>query len=684
MALHWAWWLSGIVWLLMVLLWFMQRNSTLAKRCAELENQQADFQTRFQNLPINLLELDSSGQVLTCQVQGKPISLKISFPLDEQLSAESREAFLVSLSSARTLSEPVSATLVFINNLNRTFRGQIIELPERIGRISTLIAFMESSEEVEEKERLIAEKENAVRADQGKSRFLANMSHEIRTPMTGLLGMVSLLEHTPLTEEQKGFQNIIQTSANHLLAIVNDILDISKIDAGKLSVENEAFDLRELMASIVSMVNSKAEGKNLALQTFVEDQLPSLLVGDPIRIRQILINFLNNAIKFTASGHVILRVVQVRHGGSSVELRFSVEDSGVGISASAIAGLFEEYTFAHGRLSQDVGGTGLGLSICKRLAKLMDGRVGVLSTPGVGSNFWFDVTLPVVATDLVEPEISENGEGARIWICEAQSVYQTLILAVVKKMNMKPRVLNTLSELKAQLDTRQKNDLVVISSSYWQKLDEDLLTRMKAERFRMIVSGGNHLPDLDESLLKRGACGYWEWPIDQDTLADLFNRVLKQTPPVNQLVTRYNRYQTSIGDEIASNQLPFTGRSVLVVEDNKVNQKVAKQMLTKMGCEVTLADNGLQAVEVTADRRFDLVLMDCHMPVMDGIESCRQIRTREQSQGETDPLTIVALTADVMVEIKKGCESAGMNGYLCKPISLEELRRELPKYLPVG
>ncbi|MGB1091055.1 MAG: response regulator [Oceanobacter sp.] len=678
MTLHWIFWLATLGWLLMVIFWLLRRNSSLANDCCQLELVNKEHLARLEHLPFNLLELDASGQVVACNLYSIGIDLETSIPLDEQLSGNSRSEFAGLLASARSSNMPVTIKLVFRGYELRTFLGQLVELPERSGRTSTLIGFVETTSYEEERTDLKSERDKALRASDAKSRFLANMSHEIRTPMTGLLGMVSLMEQTRLSDEQRGFQNIIQSSSEHLLAIVNDILDISKIDAGKLTIEQEAFDLHELISSLLDMVGNKAQEKNLVLQSFVDESLPPLFLGDPIRIRQVLINFLNNALKFTHQGHVLLRVVRVNNNKSTMGLRFSVEDSGVGISANALSNLFEEYTLAHGRMSENAGGTGLGLSICQRLAKLMGGRVGVLSTPGVGSNFWFDINLSVASTELIEPDTSAASSDLEIWICEAQQVYRTLVVSVGRQAHMTPKILSTQEGLLALIEDGKAADLVVMSAAYWSRLDGRIQDWIDRHQPRLVVSGVDNLADDGQELLKRGACGYWEWPISQANLADLFNRVMKQSAPFTQLVTRFNRYQTSFGDETGKDM--FSGVAVLLVEDNKVNQKVARQLLNKLGCQVTIADNGKIAVDLSAEKSFDLILMDCHMPVMDGLDACRHIRSREASH-KLPHTPIVALTADVMEEIRHACAEAGMDGYLCKPIRLEELRKELPTYL---
>ncbi len=681
-----------------------------ALRVTRAENNRLKRANRSRNLwwwqhPDVLVSLDSRGRVVEAN---RPF-------FDHDLAPESEFAILF----------PVALRQQFLQALETTLAGGDagvleFELPEleasgliRLSRDTSkpgyvMMFIQDTSERFEELQQLRQDKLAAEQSNNAKSRFLANMSHEIRTPMTGLLGMVSLMEQTPLDEEQQGYQRVIHSSSEHLLAIINDILDISKIDAGKLSIEQEEFDLHELVQSLLDMVSAKAQEKRLTLQSFVDDKLPQQLIGDPMRIRQILMNYLNNAIKFTEQGHVLLRAVLIRDRDSNVAIRFSVEDTGIGIGASRAVALFEEYSFAHGRISTEAGGTGLGLSICQRLAKLMDGKVGVVSTPGSGSNFWFDVSLPVAFRADV-PRPSEPGSvSGDMWICDDQRVHRTLLASVARSMNMLAREFSSTAKVLEALQQNPPPAVLVMSQQCWRESDDNFRLQLSQRRLLVAMTSSDGIWEPRDVLLQQGIRACWEWPMSQANVKSLLRRLLVATP--EQLITRghlFNGGERSASlpaaepgmamqkslplDQPHQTQVPdaaapvpdaglLEGCRVLLAEDNPVNQKVASQMLKRLGCEVELAVDGLQAVAITAEQSFELVLMDCHMPNMDGLEASRKIRQREQQQDQS-PLLIVALSADVMADRKGACEAAGMNGYLAKPIRLEDLKRELPVFL---
>ncbi len=695
------WFLLGCSLVLLIVVGFLGWQwMDIRRRLEGCQTRHDELLLLWQNNPELLVLMDKHGRIERCNQQplrslrsnaDHDADLVIGNLFSDLLPEESQLDFRAAFRSATdqrlpasfsiSLSAPVRRFLVTVRPLS-VESGPLQPEPQACDpRI--LIVVQDVTESHRNEQQLINDKLRAERASLAKSRFLANMSHEIRTPMTGLLGMVSLMEQTTLSEEQANFLRVIQSSSDHLLSIVNDILDISKIEAGKLTLEEEAFDLSNMVETLLDMVGSKAQEKKLVMQSFIDDDTPPLMVGDSIRLRQILMNFLTNAIKFTEKGHVLLRVVVVRHLSSAVHLRFSVEDSGIGIRADRAMGLFDEYVLGHDQLSTAAGGTGLGLSICKRLAELMGGQVGVVSTPGIGSNFWFDITLSVATCDAPEPVTEFAAKGQSLWICDDLQVNRTLLISIARKLGMTTREFGSSDEMMPLL-VRESPSLIVISRNIWEASDGEFQTYLKNHPTRVAMSSPDVLTHDGEELVEQGIHAYWDWPISQTNLSDLLARLLQQDPTSQHLVTRFSRAPASPKRSMTARQsVPeLAGAKVLLSEDNPVNQRVASQMLSRLGCVVTVANNGQEAVNLVREQRFDLVLMDCHMPVLDGLDASRAIRAWE-AENQKVPVPIVALSADVMSDRKVECEEAGMDGYLSKPIRLNELKRELPAFIGI-
>lgn len=659
--------------LLLLLLWLALWCRKLRRQLQENEAAAQRFRVLWQHLPDVISEIDGNGRILDVNhlLDGFVLTDVVGQLSEKFLPADQAERFRQCLQAALRDQTPqcYEMTLRDQNNRISYLKNQLIPVLHSQQLQTVLVISTDITEQKLARDLLTKEKEQAQEENIAKSRFLASMSHEIRTPMTGLLGMVSLLEQTSLTSEQMGFLRIIQSSSEHLLTIVNDILDISKIDADKLTIEEENFNIREMIDSLIAMMSAKAREKHLSLQFFVEDAVPQYLIGDAIRIRQILMNYLTNALKFTEKGHVLLRLVVVRRQFSQVQLRFSVEDSGIGIAADRALHLFDEYSVAHGRLSTLVGGTGLGLSICRRLAELMHGKVGVISSPGLGSNFWLDLNLTIAACNLPDgqnPAIEDARCGA-VWICDDVLINRTLLVSVVRRLGLSVREFSIVSELFEALQENQP-EILVLPHTLFSRYQQPLTERLADSHTRLALTATDNITVRETEWLALGVSAFWDWPISQEHLQQLLLRLLDGNHQ-GQLITRFGRRageHLEAGDELK-------GIRILLAEDNLVNQKVATQMLVRLGCEVTVAANGQEALNLYQKNRFDLVLMDCHMPVMDGLEATRRIRS---CQGQKQ-IPVIALSADVMAEQKSACLQAGMNGYLSKPIRLGELRQAL-------
>lgn len=672
-------WLFLTVILSLLVSYLILHSRKLSKQLEAVEKDRTRFRLLWKQMPDIVTEIDLNGYIVDINhpASGFDKSQVLGTPCEQYLTPEVVTIFRDKMRQAistrvtqqyeMTVDAGTQGTLYFSNQLVPIICD---------GELHSLMAISSDiSEQVKAREVLRLERDQAKEANIAKSRFLASMSHEIRTPMNGLLGMASLLEQTDLSSEQHSFLKVIQTSSDHLLAIVNDILDLSKIEANKLAIEEEVFSLRSMVEDLLSMVSAKAKEKSLVLQSFTEDEVPDLLLGDAIRIRQILMNFLTNAIKFTERGHVLLRVVRVEREQQRVCLRFTVEDTGLGIEANKAMHLFDEYSFAHGRLSTMVGGTGLGLSICQRLANLMNGQVGVVSAPGVGSNFWLDLSLATVddVTLPVEEAASDRVNTHSLWLVDEVPVNRALLVSVGRRLKMPLQQFGSVDDVSQAINRGESlPEILVISRRLFESLP-DAMECLVEKGVRIAVTFSEAVHFEESSLRKQGVYGYWDWPISEEKLRSMLLALSQCETQPERLITQYRR--TGVLPDNSKERLQH--KRILLAEDNPVNQKVATQMLTRMGCDVRVATTGSEAVELYQAQAFDLILMDCHMPEMDGLDATRAIRKLE---GETH-IPVLALSADVMAEQKKACLDAGMNDYLAKPIRVNELKQALLKFL---
>lgn len=505
-----------------------------------------------------------------------------------------------------------------------------------------------------------AAKQAAEAAAHAKSDFLANMSHEIRTPMNAIIGMAHLALKTELTPKQRDYLEKIRQAGDHLLRIINDILDFSKIEAGKLEIESTDFDLDALMQNIATLVREKAVAKGLELTFDVDPDIPASLRGDPLRIGQILINFANNAIKFTDRGRVLLRVERIDESPAGIVLRFEVEDSGIGIAAEDRARLFSAFTQADSSTSRKYGGTGLGLAICRRLARLMGGNVGVTSTPGQGSTFWFIVRLGRSATAPLQAP--EHLRGRRLLVAEGDALTRSVLAQHLRAMGLRVDealsgggALSLVSEAEA---ANASYESVFIGGKLADMNGYELCKRLKelahAPR-TVLVTAENHdlLPGtqgsaFDSILIK---------PFTASGVLDAVVNALGET----QVNPPQERASTACLTPTAE---PLAGAHILVAEDNLFNQQVACELLEQAGATVMLANNGREALALVGEQVFDCVLMDVQMPEMDGLEATMRIRS-DPARSKT---LVIAMTANAMREDRERCIAAGMDDVVTKPI----------------
>ncbi|HSO43592.1 MAG TPA: response regulator [Rhodospirillales bacterium] len=519
-------------------------------------------------------------------------------------------------------------------------------------------------------------------ASRAKSQFLANMSHEIRTPMNGVLGMAELLAGTSLTERQRRFTQTIRSSAEALLSIINDILDFSKIEAGKMELSAAALDLRDLAEDVTEFCAGSAHRKGLEIACWLLPELPRAFIGDAGRLRQVLVNLIGNAIKFTTAGEVALRVGVVEEAGGDSVIEFAVKDTGIGIKPEQLPRIFESFRQADGSTTRRFGGTGLGLTISKQLVELMGGHIQVESTLGQGSTFRFTVRLQRGAEQPQALATPPSIAGARILIVDDNATNREILEHQLSGWRVDhesaadgPQALTRL----ADASRRGRPFEMVMLDHHMPGMDGIEVARCIRsdpghDRMRlMMLSSVSDQLDPDE-LARIG-------------VAACLNKPVRQSALYNVLATAFGAGRAaeagrmeSPGQHADVREIAFSGH-VLLAEDNVVNQEVAVNMLESLNCQVTVAGNGLEALAAVERGRFDLVLMDCQMPELDGFATTAEIRRREAAAGRS-PRPILALTANAMEGDRERCIEAGMDDYLSKPFTREALAGMLTRYLP--
>jgi signal transduction histidine kinase/CheY-like chemotaxis protein len=606
------------------------------------------------------------------------------------LVASSLVSFVIANFLQKIVSKPIirlSTTMKEIAD-KKSFGYRITE--KRTDEIGILMySFNELLSQIQKtNEALVLAKEQAEHSAKIKEEFLANMSHEIRTPMNGIIGMAELLEGTKLNDEQKSYLSHINISADNLLVIINDILDYSKIEAGKIEIEFRNFNLHETLQNLIETFQPKAKEKQLNLLLDIHPDLPEFFIGDKVRLSQILINLIGNALKFTDKGSVQLKVYPEEQKEKTQSVRFDVIDTGIGISPVQSEAIFNSFSQAKASTTREYGGTGLGLTISKQLVELQGGYISLESEENVGSKFSFNIILKRSAKQKSDKKpveqkttqvIEESSETKRILVAEDNKINQILVKNVLSKYNYEVVIVEN-GQLAIEALTDSDFDILLLDLHMpvmdgYKAANEIRHSENNFSEIPIIALTAAAIKGEKEKCIEHGMDDYVTKPFKAETLLNAIEKLLGVKSKSTEIDTKIEK-----PDEILEENKEKEDKKlrILVVEDNKVNQILAKSVLTKEGFDVSIATNGKEATDMTKHHKYDLIFMDLHMPVMDGFHATKQIRADENNKCQNQP--IIALTGANANNEQQNCLEIGMTDFMTKPFKQKELLKIIQKY----
>jgi PAS domain S-box-containing protein len=654
-----------------------------------IRESEAKFKDLFDHAPVAYHELDREGRIIKVNMT----ELRMLGYTAEEMQGRHAADFIVEKASREAIAAKISGKAP-LQPVERTFiRKDSTHVPLMIhdqliyDNTGYVIGLRSTLHDITERKQLEADlelaRDAALESVRLKSEFLANMSHEIRTPMNGVIGMTGLLLETELDADQRDFAETIRSSGDALLTLINDILDFSKIEAGKLQFETVDFDLRYAVEGTVELLAERARVKHLEFASLIYNDVPTLLRGDPGRLRQVLMNLIGNALKFTDKGEVIVRAEKEAESESAVTIRFSVSDTGIGIDEAAQRRLFQAFVQADGSTTRKYGGTGLGLSISKQLVEMMGGKIGLTSVIGAGSTFWFTTELEKQSAVTVPAlPLVESLDRLRVLVVDDNATNRKILSHQLSSWGMIHDEAESgargLELLRNAAELGVGYDLAVLDLLMPGMDGFSLARRIKADpaisgvHLVLLTSSGERGDGVTARTM--GIAAYLTKPIRQSQLFDCLTTVISNaTAPAEPAPSKLITVHTLQEAKRVHNKL------ILLAEDNIVNQKVAIRQLQKLGYRADAVANGREALEALSRIPYDLVLMDCQMPEMDGYEATAEIRRRE---GVTKHTPIVAMTAHALAGDRERSVAAGMDDHITKPVKQEELGKVLAHFFP--